>query len=148
MTDPSDLALRTRQFVRDVVLPIEDLNHGDVEAAGGDSLRRELQAEARARGLLSPQAPRDLGGLGLGMVERSSVLEEAGWSLFGAMAINAAAPDEGNIHLLDQVSTEEAAGIQAALAGPFVAASADVSYFIRASTADGPIDTAGVLGTS
>jgi len=49
---------------------------------------------------------------------------------------------------VDQVSTEEAAGIQAALAGPFVAASADVSYFIRASTADGPIDTAGVLGTS
>lgn len=89
------------------MLPIEDLNHGDVAAAGGDSLRRELQGEARARGLLSPQAPRDLGGLGLGMVDRAAVLEEAGWSLFGAMAINAAAPDEGNIHLLDHVSTPE-----------------------------------------
>ena len=49
---------------------------------------------------------------------------------------------------VDQVSTEEAAGIQEALAGPFSAASADVNYVIRAITAGGPVDTAGVLGTS
>ena len=49
---------------------------------------------------------------------------------------------------VDQVSTEEAAGIQEALAGPFSAASADVNYVIRAITADGAVDTAGILGTS
>ncbi|UMG92729.1 acyl-CoA dehydrogenase family protein [Nocardioides sp. TF02-7] len=101
----ADLVERTRSFVRDVVLPIEDAAEGDVEAAGGDRLRVELQQEARARGLLSPHGPEDLGGLGLGMVDRVPVFEAAGWSLFGPMALNIAAPDEGNMHLLDRTAT-------------------------------------------
>jgi acyl-CoA dehydrogenase len=101
----TDLAAATREFVERVVLPIDDEHDGDVEAAGGDALRVELQAQARAAGLLSPHAPVAYGGLGLGMVERAPVLEAAGYSLFGAMAINVNAPDEGNVHLLDQVAT-------------------------------------------
>lgn len=100
----TDLTARTAAFVRELVLPIEDRAGGDVAAAGGDDLRRELQQEARERGLLSPAGPRDLGGLGLGMVDRVPVFEEAGWSLFGPMALNIAAPDEGNVHLLDRVA--------------------------------------------
>src|SRR6478752_2290064 len=100
-----DLAAATREFVERVVLPVDDEHDGDVEAAGGDALRVELQAQARAAGLFSPHAPVEYGGLGLGMVDRAPVLEAAGYSLFGAMAINANAPDEGNVHLLDQVAT-------------------------------------------
>lgn len=101
----AELIDRTRTFVREVVLPIEDAAGGDIEVAGGDSLRVELQQHARALGLLSPAGPRDLGGLGLGMVDRAMVFEEAGWSLFGPMALNIAAPDEGNVHLLEQVAS-------------------------------------------
>ena len=99
------LAAAARELVRREVIPIEDAYDGDVEAAGGETLRRELQAKAAAAGLLAPHGPVDCGGRGLGMVDRAPVFEEAGWALFGPMALNINAPDEGNIHLLDHVAT-------------------------------------------
>jgi acyl-CoA dehydrogenase len=45
--------------------------------------------------------------LGLDMFGQSVVLEEAGYSLLGALALNCAAPDEGNMHLLSVVATPE-----------------------------------------
>lgn len=101
------LTRRTSAFITDVVLPIEDAVDGDIEAAGGDTLRRDLQAQAADRGLLSPHAPPAYGGGGLGMVDRAPVFEAAGYSLFGPLAINAAAPDEGNVHLLSEIATPD-----------------------------------------
>ncbi|MBS41889.1 MAG: acyl-CoA dehydrogenase [Nocardioides sp.] len=106
MTDVAALVKDVEEFVRDVVLPIEDAHGGDVEAAGGDDLRRRLVAQADERGILAPHAPKDLGGHGLGMVDRAPVFEAAGYSVFGAMAINVASPDEGNIHMLDHIADE------------------------------------------
>ena len=103
--DVAELVTRTRQFVRDEVLPVEDTFDGDVTAAGGDHLRRQLQEGARTRGLLAPHAPVEYGGRGLSMTERARVFEAAGYSVFGGLAINAAAPDEGNMHLLAHVAT-------------------------------------------
>jgi acyl-CoA dehydrogenase len=103
----AELATQTRAFVREVVLPLEDRHDGDVTQAGGDELRRRLQAVARDRGLLAPHAPAEYGGRALSMTERGRVFEAAGYSLFGALAINAAAPDEGNMHLLEHVATPE-----------------------------------------
>jgi acyl-CoA dehydrogenase len=102
-----ELAVRTRQFVRETVLPHDDEHDGDIEAAGGEALRLELQQGAAQAGLLAPHGPVDCGGLGLGMVERTPVFEAAGWSLFGPLALNIAAPDEGNVHLLAHVATEQ-----------------------------------------
>lgn len=102
----NDLVARTRAFVREHVLPVDDEHDGDVEAAGGDGLRVRLQEQARAAGVFAPHAPVDLGGHGLGMVARSAVFEEAGYSLFGPLATGIAAPDEGNVHLLDHVATD------------------------------------------
>lgn len=95
----------TRMFVRDHVLPVDDAYDGDVHAAGGESLRIRLQGLARERGLLTPHGPVDLGGLGLGMVDRIPIFEAAGRSLFGPLALNISAPDEGNVHLLHHVAT-------------------------------------------
>jgi len=106
-TEVADLAARTRTFVCEEVLPIEDHHDGDVALAGGDDLRRTLQSRARELGLLAPHGPVDCGGRGLSMTERAGVFEAAGYGLFGAMAINAAAPDEGNMHLLDHVATPQ-----------------------------------------
>jgi acyl-CoA dehydrogenase len=102
-TDP--LVVRTRSVIRDVALPLDDTHDGDIAAAGGEVARKRLQDAARAAGVFAPHAPTDCGGLGLGMVERASIFEEAGYSLFGPLALNIAAPDEGNIHLLDTVAT-------------------------------------------
>ena len=102
----SDLVTRTREFVRASVLPLDDEHDGDIERAGGDVLRVRLQEQARAAGLFAPHAPVEYGGHGLGMVDRAAVFEEAGYSLFGPLATGIAAPDEGNVHLLDHVATE------------------------------------------
>lgn len=104
--DVREVVERTTDLVTTVALPVEDEHDGDVEAAGGEVLRVRLQGEARARGILSPHAPVDCGGLGLGMVDRSPVFEAAGRSLFGPLALNVHAPDEGNMHLLDHVATD------------------------------------------
>jgi acyl-CoA dehydrogenase len=100
-----ELRDRVRAFVRDVVMPAEqrapDDGHGPP-----DVLRAELQAAARAAGLLTPTVGREHGGLGLDVRTQSAVLEEAGYSLLGPAALNCAAPDEGNMHLLEIVGTE------------------------------------------
>jgi acyl-CoA dehydrogenase len=101
---PDDLVARTRAFVDSHVIPVEDAHDGDVTAAGGDALRADLQKLAREAGVFAPHAPREFGGLGLGMTDRAPVFEAAGRSLFGPVALNINAPDEGNLHLLERVA--------------------------------------------
>ncbi|MEQ5837315.1 acyl-CoA dehydrogenase family protein [Marinobacter sp. NFXS9] len=100
-----ELQERTRCFVAEVVRGYEDDprqdGHGPHEA-----LRDELVAQARERGLLTPHAGIELGGLGLTHVAKAIVFEEAGYSPLGPVALNIHAPDEGNVHLLEQVATE------------------------------------------
>jgi acyl-CoA dehydrogenase len=101
----ADLAARTAAFVRSVVAPEEE-RLGGVVAAGGDELRSRLQQAAREAGVFAPHVVKEYGGHGLDMRDRAVVFEEAGWSLFGPLALNVAAPDEGNMHLLEAVATE------------------------------------------
>lgn len=103
----SALVEKTRAFIEDVVLPVEDRFGGDIAAAGGDAAVQELQAAARAAGVFAPHAPVEYGGLGLSMSDRAPVFEAAGYSLFGPAAVNIAAPDEGNVHLLAEVASPE-----------------------------------------
>ncbi len=48
-----------------------------------------------------------MGGLGLSHVEKAVIFEEAGYSCLGPIAMNIHAPDEGNIHLMEEVATPE-----------------------------------------
>lgn len=100
-----DLVDRTRTFVRDRVLPVEE-EHAGI-APDGHQWRLDLQSAARDAGIFAPHVSPEFGGLGLNMVERAPVFEEAGYSLFGPIALNCAAPDEGNQHLLEHVATPE-----------------------------------------
>lgn len=104
--DVAVLSKATSAFIAEAVLPVDDAFDGDIAAAGGDALRVRLQAGAREAGLLSPHGPQEYGGLGLNMSQRAPVFEEAGYSLFGPLALNVQAPDEGNMHLLDHVATD------------------------------------------
>src|SRR3712207_3475067 len=99
----ADLRERTAAFVRDEVIPLERSldDHGELAP---ERLER-LRERARAAGLYAPHVPREWGGLGLGMREMAVVFEEAGCSLLGPLALNCAAPDEGNMHLLEVVGT-------------------------------------------
>ncbi|SUE15731.1 acyl-CoA dehydrogenase [Rhodococcus gordoniae] len=102
-----DLIARTEQFVRDEVLPVEDAHGGDITAAGGDVIRADLQKAAKAAGVFAPHAPVEYGGHGLNMSDRAPVFEAAGYSLFGPTALNIAAPDEGNVHMLAHIASDE-----------------------------------------
>jgi acyl-CoA dehydrogenase len=95
---------RIRRFVDDVVIPREQ---GAFADGVDDTLRKELQQEAKAAGLWAPQAPAELGGGGFAFDEAAVLLEEAGRSLLGPLALNCSAPDEGNIHMLHMIATQE-----------------------------------------
>lgn len=97
------LAARVRAFVADEIVPFERdprlTHHGPT-----DALRAELVGKARAAGLLTIQAPKALGGMGLSHVEQALLFEAAGWSTLGPIAMNCAAPDEGNMFLLSRIA--------------------------------------------
>jgi acyl-CoA dehydrogenase len=99
-----DLRRRTAEFVRDTVVPAE-LAMLAGPGSPDDELRARLQRAARAAELFAPTVGAPLGGLGLDLRGQSIVLEEAGYSLLGPLAMNCAAPDEGNMHLLATVAT-------------------------------------------
>jgi alkylation response protein AidB-like acyl-CoA dehydrogenase len=99
----AELKARTERFVREQILPYE---HDARQTAHGpaDELRRELVALGRREGLLSPHVGREWGGLGLDHRARAIVFEAAGYSPLGPVALNCFAPDEANMHLLEQVA--------------------------------------------
>ncbi|MEU7630701.1 acyl-CoA dehydrogenase family protein [Nocardia sp. NPDC049220] len=96
---------RVRRFVIDKIVPYE--RDARLTAHGPtDDLRQELVALARAEKLLTVQAPESLGGRGLTHVEQAVIYEAAGWSTLGPIAMNCAAPDEGNMMLLSRVADQ------------------------------------------
>jgi acyl-CoA dehydrogenase len=103
--DVRDLQERTAAFVRDVAIPAEARDRS--QHGLDEGLRAELQEAARDAGVFAPHVERELGGLGLDHRGRAVVFEEAGYSLLGPQALNCAAPDEGNMHLLAVVATPE-----------------------------------------
>ncbi|RJO71236.1 acyl-CoA dehydrogenase [Nocardia panacis] len=108
---PADLVAerdRVRRFVTDRVIPFERdprlTAHGPT-----DELRRDLVELARAEDLLTIQAPKEFGGRGLTHLEQAVLYEAAGWSTLGPVAMNCAAPDEGNMFLLGKIADPEQA---------------------------------------
>lgn len=102
--DLIELRERTRAFIAEQVIPFE--RDPRIGAHGpSEDLRRELVALARAAGLLTPHASKEHGGLGLSHVAKAVMFEEAGYSTLGPTALNIHAPDEGNIHLMEEVAT-------------------------------------------
>jgi acyl-CoA dehydrogenase len=102
--DVEEQRRRVADFVAAQIIPIEQRAFREGVT---DALRVELQALARTAGVFAPQAPHDFGGGGFRFDDAGVLLEEAGYSLLGPLALNCAAPDEGNIHLIHQVGTPE-----------------------------------------
>jgi acyl-CoA dehydrogenase len=100
----ADLALRTAEFIRETVIPVEEQYRG---VARSEKIRVKLQQAAKEAGVFAPHVGTEFGGHGLDMRGRAAVYEEAGYSLLGPLALNIAAPDEGNIHLLEAVATAD-----------------------------------------
>jgi acyl-CoA dehydrogenase len=97
------LRRRVADFVRDEVLPVE------AEATGEDfeEVLEGLRKKARDAGLWTPHLPEEWGGLGVGPLGMALISQECGVSGLASLALNAMAPDEGNMHLLLHAGTEE-----------------------------------------
>ncbi|MGB1006219.1 MAG: acyl-CoA dehydrogenase family protein [Thalassobaculaceae bacterium] len=98
---------RARQFVEDEVLPVEnDPANYDVHENITLAALKPLREKAKAAGLWAPQMPTERGGMGLPTIGMAAVYEEMNRSIFGPVAINCAAPDDGNMFVLNRVGTE------------------------------------------
>jgi acyl-CoA dehydrogenase len=103
-----EIRLKVRAFVDEVVRPVED-------AAAAEDWDRdqwikgiiEMRGKAKEWGLWLPHMPTEWGGMGLGHVAMASVSAEAARSRMGPFALNAQAPDEGNMHTLLHWATDE-----------------------------------------
>ncbi|GIK50954.1 MAG: putative acyl-CoA dehydrogenase [Alphaproteobacteria bacterium] len=100
-----DLIARTERFVAKVVIPME-LDERCGAHGPSDALVGELRVLARAEGLMAAHLPRSLGGRDLSMRQTAQYFRAAGYSLLGPVALNIAAPDEGNMHLLHRVASD------------------------------------------
>jgi acyl-CoA dehydrogenase len=127
----AEIAAKVEAFVRDVVAPYERDSrcgpHGP-----SDDLVAELRGKARAAGVLTPHILAD--GTHLHHREVAVVLRAAGLSPLGPVAVNVAAPDEGNMYLLGKVATTEQ---KARFLAPILAGEARSAFFMTEPATDG-----------
>ena len=102
-----DYRRRVRGFVEERILPVEAdrANWDEHENIAHEPLQR-LRAEAKSAGLWSLQMPKERGGQGLNIAGMASCYEEMNRSIFGPVVFNSAAPDDGNMMVLNKVGTE------------------------------------------
>jgi acyl-CoA dehydrogenase len=97
------LRRRTRRFIREVVVAEEPAP--GMRMPG--ETRARLQQAAKDAGVFAPHVPKEHGGQGVPIRYWSPVFQEAGYSPIGPSVLNCMAPDEGNMHMLNMIATEE-----------------------------------------
>ena len=106
-TQVEDLRRRIAAFVEREILPLESQassydGHGNIEAG----LLGVLRQKARAEGLWCLQLPLT-DGTRIGLVGMAVCYEEMNRSIFGPVVFNSAAPDDGNMMVLEKIGTPE-----------------------------------------
>jgi acyl-CoA dehydrogenase len=94
-------------FVADEILPAETRPESfDAHENIALALLDELRGKVKAAGLWAPQMPQNRGGQGFSAMEIAACYEEMARSIFGPVVFNCAAPDDGNMLVLEKVATE------------------------------------------
>ena len=102
-----DFRRRIGAFVAEHILPLESRPESyDAGENIADEPLSDLRAKAKQAGLWALAMPKARGGQGLGIVGLAACYEEMNRSIFGPVVFNAAAPDDGNMILLDKVLGE------------------------------------------
>ncbi|MBL0216572.1 MAG: acyl-CoA dehydrogenase family protein [Myxococcales bacterium] len=97
---------KIEKFVAEVIMPAEAevMERGFVASA---ARLDELRAQVKAAGMWGPSLPKDVGGLGLSLVEHGLVSERLGRSPLGHYVFGCQAPDAGNLEILHKYGTAE-----------------------------------------
>ena len=97
------LPLDSGAFVDTHILPLESdrANYDDHENIHPDVLK-QVQVKARTAGLWALSMPVERGGRGFDTVGMAACYEEMNRSIFGPVCFNAAAPDDGNMLVLNK----------------------------------------------
>lgn len=102
------LRRKIRRFVDEVLIPLEAKSSSyDEHENIAEPLLEELRSQARSEGLWALQMPVERGGQGCSVVEMAACYEEMNRSIFGPVVFNCAAPDDGNMMVLEKVATPE-----------------------------------------
>jgi len=105
--ETEDFRKRIHAFVEEKLLPLEsDPASFDKYENITEDLLQAMRAEAKDQGLWALAMPTKRGGGGLDTVSMAVCYEEMNRSIFGPVAFNAAAPDDGNMIVLNKVGTE------------------------------------------
>jgi acyl-CoA dehydrogenase len=129
--DGQSIALRVERFVREIIVPYERDPRRDAHGPT-DALVVEMRRKAREHGLLTPHILPD--GRHLSHREIAPVLRSAGLSPLGPVAVNVAAPDEGNMFLLGRVAGPEQ---KARFLAPLVSGEARSAFLMTEPAAEG-----------
>ena len=101
-------AKRVETFVADEIIPLEsDPAHYDAYGNISMALLQSLRGKVKAAGLWAPQIPKDQGGMGYGPTGMAVLYEAMNQSIFGPVAFNCAAPDDGNMYILNKVASQQ-----------------------------------------
>ena len=102
-----DYRSRIARFVEDEILPVEDNRSSwDEHDIIKKSFLNSLRKKAQSKGLWCLQLKKETGGQGLGKVGMAVCYEEMNRSIFGPVVFNSAAPDDGNMMVLEQAATD------------------------------------------
>ncbi|TDH62726.1 acyl-CoA dehydrogenase [Dankookia rubra] len=105
--EADELRLRIRAYVEERIIPLEaDPASYDEHENIARPLLETLRAEVKAKGLWALNMPQERGGGGQNMVTLAACYEEMNRSIFGPVVFHGAAPDDGNMRLLNMVGTE------------------------------------------
>lgn len=96
------LRRRTRDFIRDVVIPAEPKPGTTLD----EFTRLKLMEKAKRAGVFAPHLAAEYGGQGVPLEYWPAIFIEAGYSPIGPAVLNCMAPDEGNMHMLELIATE------------------------------------------
>jgi acyl-CoA dehydrogenase len=98
---------RLAAFVERELIPLEADPHAyDPHENIRLDLLSDLRGKARAEGLWCLQLKPETGGAGLGKIGMAVCYEAMNRSIFGPVVFNAAAPDDGNMMLLEAIGTD------------------------------------------
>jgi acyl-CoA dehydrogenase len=102
------LRKRIRSFVDEEIIPLEaNKDNYDAHENIREDILAILRGKVKSAGMWAPQVSPEFGGLGINTVGMAACYEEMNRSIFGPAAFNCAAPDEGNMFILNRVGTPE-----------------------------------------